>query len=197
MIFERDFDDVLSDFDDEALKTKKFAGGLDYFNMVIDKFDEWMKNMEILEVEGKHDFTYAGYKFTGRIDLLYRDLRTGALVVADHKSAKCVCSKRNPNKILKSEKDKFEGYYKQMALYSLPVWEKYGKPDYLEWNFFNDSRVLRVPFDEDKYHAALNWAVNTIKTIEKDETFVANKQYFFCNKICDFRESCDEKNEID
>lgn len=187
-----DFDDALADFDNEKLKGKKFDSGLLYWQKMVGRFDDLIDRINILGVEKRVDFTYNGHKYMGRIDLLYRDKRDGSLVVCDHKSAASVIGKRG--QVLKSEKDKLDGYIKQMCLYSYPIIQEYGEmPKHIEWNFFSDGVVYRRPFSKKEMQDALDWSEKTIETIEQDETFVANKQFFYCSKLCDFRESCDER----
>lgn len=192
--FADNFDDTLADFDNEKLKGKKFDAGLLYWQNMADRFDDLIANMEILGVEKRVDFQYKGHKYMGRIDLLFRDKRDGALIVCDHKSAASVIGKKG--QVLKSEKKKLDGYVKQMALYSYPIIQEYGEePKFWLWNFFNDGVVYKRPFSKKEMQDALDWSVETIKAIERDETFAANRQFFYCSKLCDFRESCEERFE--
>lgn len=184
------------------LAEKYYEQGLDYF----ENFDMDLSKYEILGVEKEVKFEYEGYKFVGYIDLLLKDKEDGKLVILDHKSANIKFLK-NGN-ISKKDKEHFEDFKKQLYLYSYAVMEEYGEGSVkaLAWNLFRVGTVYEIPWKKKEYKAAMDWAVNTIRTIEQDtEWNVTNElvtaemdgKYppFYCTGLCSQRETCPYKQE--
>ncbi len=160
----------------------------------------WLKDFDIIGVEQKistviEDENGKGYQFTGYIDLAIQNKDDGEIYVIDHKSA-AYPLKADGKTILKKHLHTFESYKRQLYLYSKYIFEKYGKfPKMLMWNHFKDQKINAIPFNEAEYNQAIRWFLDTIHKIEKDETYEPNYDYFFCNHICEFRDSC-EYNEV-
>lgn len=184
------------------LAEKYYEQGLDYF----ENFDLDLSQYEILGVEKEVKFEYKGYKFVGYIDLLLKDKEDGKLVILDHKSANIKFLK-NGN-ISKKDKEHFEEFKKQLYLYSHAVMEEYGEWSVkaLAWNLFRVGTVYEIPWKKKEYKAAMDWVVNTIRTIEQDtEWNVTNElvtaemdgKYppFYCTGLCSQRETCSYKQE--
>lgn len=162
---------------------------------------EWLKDFEILGVEQKIETVIKDeesgkeYPFTGYIDLAIRKKDDGKIYVIDHKSA-AYPLKADGVSILKRCEHTVESYKRQLYLYSKFIYEKYGEfPEMLMWNHFKDQKIHAIAFNKDEYDNAIKWFLDTIHAIENDEEFAANYEYFFCNNICDFRDSC-EYNEV-
>ena len=149
---------------------------------------------EILGIEQKIKTEISGYSFVGYIDLLLKEKSTGELIVVDHKSAKYPL-KADGKTPLKNTEETFESYKRQIYLYSKYVYEKYGQwPSKLAWNHFKEQRIVVIPFLQSEYQAALDWFVEEIHKIENDNLFDANKDYFFCANLCNFRKSCEYRD---
>lgn len=83
---------------------------------------------------------------------------------------------------------------KQLYLYSAHIKEKHGKyPKYLTFFFFKTGTYFTETFSLTKFRKAVDWSkkINNLilQATEKNE-FNGNKQFFFCNNICSYRENC-------
>lgn len=159
----------------------------------------WLSNFDIIGVEKRIHTTIADengkeYPFIGYIDVAIRDRESGEISIIDHKSA-AYPLKADGVTVLKRSEHSFESYKRQLYLYSKWIHDEYGIfPKYLIWNHFKEQKIVAIEFDKDEYDAAMRWYTDEIHKIEEDEDFVANYNYFFCNNLCEFRDSC-EYNE--
>lgn len=178
----------------ESTMDKTFEACAEY---LMNEDFKWLEDYEVLGVELKVEFVLAGYSFVGYIDLLLRDKRDGKIVVVDHKSA-AYPFKQN-GEVKKNSEHSFNSYKKQMYLYSYAVKEKYGEfPKEITWNHFKDGgKLATITFDETEYLEAVQWFKDTIHEIEQEENFEAKLDYFFCNTLCNFRNSCEYCAEAD
>lgn len=159
-----------------------YQHGLDYFenfSMLDDKY-------KILGVEKKVNFKIGNRDFVGYIDLLLQDKESGDIIVVDHKSASIKQLKNGS--ISKQDVHKFEMYKRQMLLYSKAIYEEYGKfPVALRWNMFKQGTFIEIPFKQEEYNAALEWATDTINLIEQEKEFAPQPDDFFCSNLCNHR----------
>lgn len=171
----------------ESSKDKKIQGFSDY----LADFDEsYVDRYDVKGVEMKCKWEHLGYKFIGFIDLLLEDKNSGDLILVDHKSSAPFFGKKG--KLLKNMEDKFFTYKKQMYMYCNYVYEKFGKyPKAIVWNHFFDNFATVIDFEKSDLDQTNAWTVETIEKILNDEEFVANKSYFMCNKLCNYREICE------
>ena len=191
--FEEHFDEnisteVYNKYSSTIEKYKKL--GKEYFENI----DLDLVSYEILGIEKKCDFEIEGYKFTGFIDLLLKDKKNGNIILIDHKSSEYPIGKRG--NILKSEREKFEQYKKQLYLYSLQVQKEYGVlPNKIGWNFFKNKQWLILDFNKKELDEAIKWALGTIGEINQTEFFPPKPDYYYCHNLCRFRNSyCEYKN---
>lgn len=172
---------------DEKIMNKTYEACADYFENL--NFD-WLKDYEILGVELQTDFYIKGYKFIGFIDLLLRDKADKKIILLDHKSAQYPL--KLDGKPLKTQEKSFDKYKKQMYLYSYFIKEKYGEfPKELWWNHFKVNKIAKIKFDEKEYQQSINWVLKTLKSIYSDDNYKADKNYFYCHNLCNFRNSCE------
>ena len=143
--------------------------------------------MEILGIEEKVEFELGGKPFVGFIDLRYKD-KDGNMILEDHKSANIKFNKNNT--VSKSDAEKMKKYEYQQYLYTIPFIESGIKVDFLAWNFFNNQKVYKIPWDQDKYEEAKKWAVDTIALIEAEEEFNPAPDWYMCHNLCDHRDFC-------
>lgn len=137
---------------------------------------------KVLEVEAKFDMPIDDWIFNGIIDLVYED-NEGRLVLQDYKSKSS----------FKSKKEQAE-YARQLYLYSLYIKEKYGKyPDLLRFSMFRKNTIVDIPFSESSLAEALEWACNTVKEIRSCWDYTPNCEDFFCNNLCNHRDTCEFK----
>lgn len=149
-----------------------YDSGLDYLNNF-----EGFGDYEILGVEEEFLFEVDDIKVKGFIDLLVKD-KDDNLHVIDHKSS-------DP-KSAKSKKA--QEYWKQMTLYSIPVFEKYGVyPKQLHINAFRKQQWFTVDFDIKVVDEVKKWVVDTVSEIIREEKFAPLSDGYFCNFLCNFR----------
>lgn len=144
---------------------------------------------EILGVELQENFKVGVYNFVGFIDLLLRDKGTGEITVSDHKSH--VFKILKSGGISKSDLPALESYKRQLYLYCTNIIERYGRVDYLRWNLFRQQRDLIIPFKQEEYEAAHEWATDVIERIKQEQEFPPPESPdYYCRELCDFRFEC-------
>ena len=168
------------------LADKYYQQGLEYF----ENFSWDLSSYDILGVEKDVRFEYEGYKFIGFIDLLLRDKKDGKLIICDHKSSTLKFLKSGA--ISKTDQAHFEEFKKQLLLYSHAVMQEYGEGSVksLQWNLFRLGKIHTVPWKRKEYEAAMNWAVDTIHTIEWETDWEPKPSKFYCDELCSNREGC-------
>lgn len=188
--YERRFaDEISTDFPPNKyadLRQSYFEKGQRYFEEIDLPLDE----MQILGVEEKINFVIDDKPFVGFIDLRYRD-REGHMICMDHKSANITFTKKG--EVSKSCAEKMKKYKYQQYLYTIPFIEAGEKIDYLEWNFFNNQKIYRIPWSAKEYAEAVFWAKDTIRLIEQEELWLPNSDWYFCHNLCDHRDFCEYK----
>ena len=174
----------------EATNEKYFYLGLDYFG---DLDFNWLDKYEVLGIEKKVHFKVGKYSFVGYIDLLLKDKETGEIIVIDHKSSEFPLGKKG--KVLKRKQEAYLSYKRQLYLYSKAIIEEYVvPPSKIKWNYFREKQWLELPFIQEEYEEALDWAEKTIEKIINEEEFPARVDYFYCHNLCGFRNSCEYKS---
>ena len=182
------FDENVFYMTKKKIMDKSFESCANYF---ADLTLDWIDHFEIIGVEQEIDIVIDGYRFTGYIDLLIRDKRNSDYIIIDHKSAKYPLSKKT-GKVLKTSEQSFESYKKQMYLYSKYVYERYGVyPKWIVWNHFKDGEIVKIPFDSNEYDNAIKWFTRIIHDIENENEYNETIDYFYCNNLCEFRNSCE------
>lgn len=167
------------------LKQKTYEEGLEYFNNISFDFDRY----EILGVERELKFKVGDYNFHGFADAIYRDRETGELILRDHKTSSFTYLKAGG--ISKKDQSHFQAFKRQLYLYSIPLIEEYGKVDKLSWNMIRDQKDITIPFNEDEYKEAQEWAISNIKKLENEELWLPDtSNKFYCNCLCDMRDIC-------
>lgn len=187
--YEEGFDDAIpEDFPPNKyvdLRQKYYDAGVDYFENIDLPIDEF----KVIGVEKKVEFTIAGKKFVGFIDLLLEDKDNGELILCDHKSA---CLKFNKNgSISKGDSNHYLSFKRQLYMYSKPLIEAGYKISRLKWNMFRSQQWIDIPWDEKEYNETLDWAEKTLSEIENETSYAPNPDFYFCNYICDQRECCE------
>ncbi len=178
----------------QSTMDKTFEACADYFCLA--DFS-WLNNYEILGVEKKVEFKIENYDFVGFIDLLVRDKRDNRIIVIDNKSSKYPF--RSDGRVKVNSQNSFQGYQRQMYLYSYAVKEQYGEyPKEIAWNHFKDGgRFAKIPFSQDDYMNAIKWAIETIHAIEAETEYASSPNFFYCDQLCVFRRSCEYSGSTD
>jgi hypothetical protein len=182
------FDDEVSLLANTSQYDKYYNLGFQYFKNINLDFEDY----DILGVEKEIHFEVGGHKFIGYIDVLLKD--GDDIIMLDHKSSEYPYGKGG--KIKKKATEKVESYKRQLYLYCKAIFEEYGiYPKKLVWNYFKDNGQFdTVIFNKDEYDATLKWAKDTIDIIYDNEEFTENKDYFYCNNLCDYRMGeCEDK----
>ena len=153
--------------------------GIDFFHN-FEGFDD----LEILGVEDHFEIDMGDFALQGFIDLIYRD-KNGKLVCRDWKSGK------------RWTKKDIAEHGKQPYLYSAYIKEKFGRyPDRLEFFHFREGNKKSViPFNIKDFHAAEQWARDTVKAINETWDYASHYDEFFCKELCSCRSSCDQKKK--
>lgn len=156
------------------LNEKYYNVGKNYF----ENFEGLYDNSEILGIEQEVNLNIEGYEFTGFIDLILKDDK--GIFIVDHKSKSKFATKKEKNE-----------YLIQLYLYSIYIYEKYGKYPYkLVFNMFRENDIIEEKFDIKALENAKKWLKDTIDEIYNDMEFKANKNEFFCDYICGCRLNC-------
>lgn len=167
------------------IRQSYYDKGLEYLENIDLILDEY----EVLGIEQEVRFKIGDYDAVGYIDLLLKDKSDGNIIILDHKSAALKFKKNG--EISKKDAQHFLDFQRQLYLYSKPVIEQHGKVDWLVWNMFRQRDYIKVPWTEDGYNEALNWAENTIHRIEAEEEWSANPDYYYCHNLCGQRNICE------
>ena len=142
-----------------------------------------------LETELKAEFLSDGrIPMVGFIDYVGTD--GDDLVIVDHKSRdlKPRSNRKKPTK----QDEELDEYLRQLYLYAEAVWHKYGKyPKWLCFNCFRTGVLIREPFREEAYEEAKRWLRERIWTIEDEEDFRPNMDWFQCSYLCECRNECE------
>lgn len=172
----------------DSVMNKSFEACANYF---ADLDLNWLNDYDIIGVEKEIAIQIEQYTFTGYIDLLIREKNTGDYIVIDHKSAKYPLSKKT-GKVLKASESSFNSYKHQMYLYCHAIKDEFGVfPKWIIWNHFKEQEYVKIPFNMDEYENANRWLIDTIHEIEDESDYIETVDYFYCNNLCDFRNSCE------
>lgn len=124
-----------------------------------------------------------GHFLHGFIDLLLED-DDGNIVIVDHKS-----------KAQFKNKEEQRHYARQLYLYSLYVYQEYGKyPAELVFNRFRKQAETRIKFTDSDLDEAIGWAKICLKAIMECTDWTATPDPYFCSALCDFKACCKEKD---
>jgi len=168
------------------IRQSYFDKGIEYLNNI----DLYLEEYEILGVEKEVKFKINDKDFVGYIDLLVRDKNTKEITIIDHKSASIKILK-NGN-ISKSDQQHFLEFKRQLYLYSIPIIEEYGSVSKLKWNMFKDRKWIEIPWKQEEYDEAIQWAKNTLELIEKEVLWLPNPHYYYCHYLCGQRNNACE-----
>ena len=167
-----------------------FQSGLEYLNDVNFPYD--LDN--VIWVEEATRFYVGDYEFNGIIDCLIEDQDDG-LVLLDHKSRRL--KPRSPRKKKPPTKSDVEldEYQRQLYLYCIPVKERLGRyPDTIAFNCFRNDpgkRLIKDKFDEARFEAAKQWAIESIEKIVNNEEWTPDLDYWKCHHLCSYNHACE------
>lgn len=168
------------------IRQSYYDKGIEYLNNI----DLALDRYEILGVEKEIHFKIEDKDFVGYIDLLVRDKETGEIIIIDHKSASIKILKNGS--ISKSDQKHFLEFKRQLYLYSIPIVKEYGSVSKLKWNMFKDQKWIEIPWKQEEYDEAIQWAKDTLKLIENESLWLPNQDYYYCNYLCGQRNNACE-----
>ena len=59
---------------------------------------------------------------------------------------------------------------------------------------FKDQKWIEIPWVQEEYEEAIQWAKDTLELIEKEKEWRPNPDYYYCNYLCGQRNhSCEYK----
>ena len=162
-----------------VLKDSYYKQGLDFLSSF-----QGYPSYQILGIEEHFELPIQDWTLVGFIDLVFMD-QDGKLVIRDYKSKSS----------FKNEKEQRE-YARQLYLYSLYIKEKYGRyPDELQFLMFRKQEIVRIEFNEQDLHDALDWAISTVETIRSAFNYPATCDDFYGTNLCNHREYCKQKSK--
>jgi CRISPR/Cas system-associated exonuclease Cas4 (RecB family) len=152
-----------------------YKRGLDYFQ----NFNGF-QGFETISTEQNLTAKIGPHNFRGIIDLVLKATENGKVVIVDHKT-------KSPS----SMKKEFQLYKKQLYLYALLYFTKYGTyPDSMAFNMIATGEMLEVPFLLSEYEDTIKWAHELIEEIIMTTEFPGKIDKYFCNNICGMRSIC-------
>lgn len=169
------------------IRKSYYDKGIEYLNNI----DLDLEEYEILGVEKEVRFKLEDKDFVGYIDLLVKDRETGEIIIIDHKSASIKLLKNGD--VSKSDQKHFLSFKRQLYLYSVQIIKEYGKVSKLKWNMFKERKWIEIPWKQEEYDEAVQWAKNTIELIKKESLWLPNSNsYYYCNYLCGQRNNACE-----
>ena len=80
-----------------------------------------------------------------------------------------------------------------MYLYAYAVHEEYGEfPKEMTWNHFKDGgKFATINFEKPIYDEIMDWYIKTIHEAESEKEFLPTYNWFYCNVLCNYRNSCE------
>ena len=164
---------------------KAYESGVQF----LESFDEF-EGFKVLSAEEKFTIDLplsdgSTRPFVGIIDMMLQDIKTGDLIICDHKSKSLQAFKKDEDKM-----------YRQQLLYATYVNEHYGRfPEIMMFHLFNESgcKMVRL-FGLEQYRETIDWATKQIIAMENnsvlDWLMCKEKSDFFCWELCSSRHSC-------
>jgi hypothetical protein len=174
--------------DYNATKEKYFNIGADY----IENFKP-LEHSKILEIEKQSSFKIKDYNFTAIIDLVLKQ-DNGDIIIVDHKSTD-IKPRSKRGKVTQGDLE-LEEYLKQLYVYSIPIYNEYGKyPSKLCFNCFKSGVLIEEEFDKQKLDNTIDWIYATIDRIKAEKEWKPVITYMFCKDLCSARGICEYVNK--
>ena len=83
---------------------------------------------------------------------------------------------------------------RQLYVYAEAMFQEYKQyPEDMTFWFLKAQKKLTIKFDMAARDETFEWIMNTIETIGGDETWEAKPDFFFCHRICSYRDTCEFK----
>lgn len=168
-----------------GLEEKYYQQGISFF----DSFDVSRDLYDVMFLEEKINFDYEGYKFVAKPDLVLKEKTTNLVSLWDYKSS--TLYKKDRKGIETEDAKKIEEYKKQMSMYTFALRLSGIKVDKINLLFTRAKKLISFPVVEKDETDIMQWALNTIEDIYKEEYNYNNTQNYFCNNLCGVRLFCE------
>ena len=145
----------------------------------------------VLDVEDTVEFSLpSGVSFTARPDLVLQDKKTNKIYLFDYKSSVVFKTDKFGNE--KVDIKKLEGYTTQAYIYAYALRKKknYKISNIIIW-FTRHEKKHVIKWNKKDEDKAITWIETQIEKIKADEEFLYNNSnQFFCQNLCNVRNSC-------
>ena len=200
--FDNNFEDKCqSEFDPER-REQYYLQGYDYLsdlpkNLPIEDYEivGVEKKLSFFLKERRPGYEEKDYPFTGFIDLLLRNKKTGNLIFMDHKSSGMKF--KRDGLPYKNEEEHWQNFQRQQLLYTVPFIEAGEKVDFLCWNMFRNQFIKTIHWSQEGYDEAYNWALDQIHLLENESEWEPNVNFFYCKNLCGYRFNCPYNEQED
>lgn len=175
------------DITDKAPSHKIYMGYLEQGRQYLKTLS--FPDRQIIKVEDRMQFQFAGYPFIGFLDVLSED-ENGKLYITDHKS-RALKPRSNRTKPTLSDLE-LDKYQRQLYIYAAAVSQLYDRyPDYIEFNCFRTGTWICEPFRYERLMEVEVWAKRLIEKITVTNDWYANLDFWFCKHLCDVAPECE------
>ena len=146
---------------------------------------------EIIITEGFLKGTEQGINFVIKPDLIFRNKSTEDVVILDFKTSEIIKKNKKTGKET-TDKEKLNGYKKQMNLYIYFIHSLTGLPiNKCKLWFVRSNTTYEWDYDQYEGIETLEWFISTAKKAQQETEWIANNSnQFMCNVLCSARESC-------
>ena len=162
---------------------------LHYFEAGAQMFERIPSVSKVIGVEKKFRFKVKQWPFIAFVDLIV-EREDGCIEIWDHKSH-TLRPRSRKSRTTKTDAE-LDEYLRQLYLYAVPVSKfAHREPDGLVFHCYRSGLIVKEPFRADRYRAAKDWAVESIREIRGCEKFSPRPEYFKCKYLCGVSEQCE------
>ena len=175
---------VISDFPPypEGMREKYLEDGKKFFENM--KFD--LDKFDILFIEQYYTYQFQNINFVVKPDIILKENKTGKIILLDLKTSKLYYNSK--------DKEKIDGYLKQMYMYAYILWLAKNIEINEIWLWFiRNNKIKKYKFDSGRTIDVITWIIQTYNKIQSDILWKPNlsdENQYFCNWICSNRKIC-------
>lgn len=193
--YDNQFNDYCKTYFDPEKREQYYIQGYEYISDIpkylpLDKYNiiGVEKELHFNLVEDRPGYEHREYPFTGFIDLLLENKKTGGLIFTDHKSSSMKF--RRDGEPYRNQEEHWKAFQRQQLLYTIPFVESGKTVEALQWNMFRSKFIKRIPWTQEAYEEAYYWALDQIHTLENEKIWSPNVDFFYCKNLCGYRNNC-------
>lgn len=161
-----------------------FKQGWEFF----ENFEFNRDDYEVLVIEDKIDVDLSEFNLVVKPDLVLKDKKTGKVILLDYKTS--IIEKKG--KIAKKDREKLDGYKRQMTMYAKYLKTK-GVVIDEAWLWFvrqEDNKIYKFVINTIDEAEVTKWIVGTVHLIKAEEEFPPTINNFFCGELCSVSSFC-------